>query len=114
MENFDNVQVGDKIIVHRMHWGNSVVTVTKVTKASFEAGGTLYYKKNGWAKGADAWSGPWATVATEEEIERITEENRRINLVAVIKCFDFNKLSTDELITVYNIVHKYNRKEKEE
>ena len=65
MENFDNVQVGDKIIVHRMHWGNSIVTVTKVNKASFEAGGTLYYKKNGWAKGADAWSGPWATVLSD-------------------------------------------------
>lgn len=46
MENFDDIKVGDKVVVCS-HWSRRIAEVTKVTPKRFMIGATQYEKKNG-------------------------------------------------------------------
>lgn len=54
MTNFDNIQVGDKVIIET-RYGRSIGTVDKVTKLYFFVGSRKYKKTNGYEPG-DSWT----------------------------------------------------------
>lgn len=51
MENFDDVKVGDKVVVCT-NWGKRICQVDKVTPKRFKIGGTYYEKKDGLEYGS--------------------------------------------------------------
>ena len=58
MTNFENVQVGDKVIIEN-RYGRSIGTVDKVTKLYFFVGSRKYKKINGSEPG-NSWTFSWA------------------------------------------------------
>ena len=58
MTNFEDIQVGDKVIIES-RYGRSIGTVDKVTKLYFFVGSRKYKKINGYEPG-DSWAYCWA------------------------------------------------------
>jgi len=52
--NFDNISVGDKVLVHTRRFAYPR-TVTRVTRTQFTAGGVNYRRSNGYEVGGDEW-----------------------------------------------------------
>ena len=107
---FEDIKVGDKVIVEP-HWGtNYVAVVKKVGKASFVAcRGTheiTFLKRSGREKGGDSWTPTYARLATEELIEKTEKECRKEKYIRTCQNFDFKSLSYETLEQIYNILTK--------
>lgn len=103
MKEIKDLQVGDSVLVTGMSY-KRIAKVDKVTKTQIVVGNARYRRNSGLQCGDDIWDRKSISVPTEEEISDIKEENLRNTLVYAISSFDFNRLSTDELKQVYNIV----------
>lgn len=103
MKEIKDLQVGDSVLVTGMSY-KRIAKVDKVTKTQIVVGSARYRRNSGLQCGDDIWDRKSISVPTEEEISDIKEENLRNTLVYAISSFDFNRLSTDELKQVYNIV----------
>ena len=58
MTNFDNIQVGDKVIIES-RYGRSIGTVDKITKLYFFVGSRKFKKTTGSEPG-NSWAYCWA------------------------------------------------------
>ena len=107
MENFENIKVGDKVIIH-YRWSNDYVEdVTKVTKTTFTAGGAVFRKDSGWERGGDKWTPKSAHVATEEKIEEIRKENLKRKYVSYLSTkVKYEDLPLEKLQEIYDIIKK--------
>ena len=101
-ENKDLV-AGDEVLVtgtfHRR-----IAKVDKVTKTQIVIDNARFRRDSGWQCGSDRWNVRRISVPTEKEISDIKEENLRKIIINTISSFNFERLSTDELKQVYNIV----------
>jgi hypothetical protein len=72
-DNFEDIKVGDKIILHNRN-GSAVVTVGRLTAKQLVTKNPEYkfWKKNGSYVGGTVWDHNHITRATDEEIEKIT------------------------------------------
>ena len=79
--NFENIKVGDTVIRYANH-RKDVKTVKRITKTCFDIGdGWLYNKKDGDARGnTSIWEIRYCINATEEELNEIREEKRKMSL----------------------------------
>ena len=103
MKELKDLVVGDDVLVV----GRScrrIAKIDKVTKTQIVVNNARFRRDSGWQYGGDSWNRKSISVPTEKEISDIKEENLRNTLVYAISSFDFNRLSTDELKQVYNIV----------
>lgn len=103
MKELKDLVVGDDVLVRGMHH-RRIAKVDKVTKTQIIVDNTRFRRISGWQYGGDSWNRKSISVPTEKEISDIKEENLRNTLVYAISSFDFERLSTDELKQVYNIV----------
>ena len=103
MKYLKDLVIGDDVLVKGMSY-KRIAKVDKVTKTQIVVGSARYRRNSGLQCGDDIWDRKSISVPTEEEISDIKEENLRNTLVYAISSFDFNRLSTDELKQVYNIV----------
>lgn len=109
MDNFENVKVGDKVIIHT-RYGADVATVSKVNKATFQVTRSdgyaygLFRKSSGSKQSNDIWSICYATYATPEDIQKVSQEKRRVELSYALKKVDYNKVPLATLERVYNIL----------
>ena len=103
MKELKDLVAGDEVLVtgisHRR-----IVKVDKVTKTQIVVGNTRFRRASGWQCGSDRWNVRKISVPTEKDISDVEEENLRKALIYVISSSDFERLSTDELKQVYNIV----------
>lgn len=103
MKELKDLVVGDDVIVkgviHRR-----IAKVDKVTKTQIVVDNARFRRDSGWQCGSDRWNVRRISVPTEKEISDIKEENLRKTLIYAISSFDFERLSTNELKQVYNIV----------
>ena len=103
MKEFKDLVVGDEVLVtgtlHRR-----IAKVDKVTKTQIIVNNARFRRDSGWQCGSDRWNVTRISVPTEKEISDIKEENVRKELLYAISSFDFERLSTNELKQVYNIV----------
>ena len=112
MEKFENIKVGDKVIVRdNCGYGDSIdkiATVTKVNKCSFncetKAGSKYTFKLNGIEKSDNVWHKSHCFEYTEDEANRIKEENLRRCLISNFEKFDFKQLSTDTLKKINQLI----------
>lgn len=103
MKELKDLVVGDEVLVIGMH-RRRIAKVDKVTKTQIVVNNARFRRDSGWQCGSDRWNVRRISVPTEKEISDVKEENLRKKLVYAISSFDFERLSTDELKQVYNIV----------
>ena len=111
MKELKDLVAGDEVIVtgtlHRR-----IAKVDKVTKTQIVIDNARFRRDSGWQCGSDRWNVRRISVPTEKEVSDFKEENFRKILINTISSFNFERLSTDELKQVYNIVKgKENEKE---
>ena len=111
MKELKDLVAGDEVLVtgtlHRR-----IAKVDKVTKTQIVIDNDRFRRDSGWQCGSDRWNVRRISVPTEKEISDVKEENIRKILINTISSFNFERLSTDELKQVYNIVKgKENEKE---
>ena len=75
-----------------------------MTKTQIIVNNARFKRDSGWQCGSDRWNVRQISVPTEKEISDVKEENLRKTLIYVISSSDFERLSTDKLKQVYNIV----------
>ena len=75
-----------------------------MTKTKIIIDNARFRRDSGWQCGSDRWNIRRISVPTEKEISDIKEENLRKILIHTISSFNFERLSTNELKQVYNIV----------
>lgn len=103
MKELKDLVAGDDVIVtgtfHRR-----IAKVDKVTKTQIIIDNARFRRDSGWQCGSDRWNVRRISVPTEKEISDIKEENLRKILIHTISSFNFERLSTNELKQVYNII----------
>ena len=105
--NLENIKVGDKVIIRgNTAFSTTIAEVTKVNKSTFVAGHYTFKKQSGSQYGGDTWSRVYASLATEEDIAKVTAEAERRRIVYTLRSFDFYKLSDEDLKKIYSIVKK--------
>lgn len=99
----NDVKVGDKLLV-TSRWTKRIVTVEKVLKANIIANGVKYRKSDGYEVPLDAWNIASARPVTDEDIESIKKENRRLKMASAIRQIDFDGLTNSQLEQILEIV----------
>lgn len=103
MKELKDLVEGDEVLVTGM-FHRHIAKVDKVTKTQIIVNNARFRRDSGWQCGSDRWNIRRISVPTEKEISDVTEEDLRKTLVYAIRSFDFERLSTDELKQVYNIL----------
>lgn len=103
MKELKDLKDGDDVLItgtfHRR-----IAKVDKVTKTQIIVNNARFRRDSGWQCGSDRWNVTRISVPTEKEISDIEEENLRKALIYVISSSDFERLSTDKLKQVCNII----------
>lgn len=115
-ESFENVGIDDKIIYTegRYYYRREVLaSVTKVTPKRFiDNYGNTFRKEDG--RNIGDWF--YCQYATDEDVRRVTEQNRRkllcSQILLIINRSAIEKFSTAELESIYEITHKYEDKQR--
>ena len=103
MKELKDLVAGDDVIVIGT-FRRRIANVDKVTKTQIIIDNARFRRDSGWQCGSDRWNIRRISVPTEKEISDIKEENLRKILIHTISSFNFERLSTNELKQVYNIV----------
>lgn len=103
MKELKDLVAGDDVIVIGT-FRRRIAKVDKVTKTQIIIDNARFRRDSGWQCGSDRWNIRRISVPTEKEISDIKEENLRKILIHTISSFNFERLSTNELKQVYNIV----------
>lgn len=103
MKELKDLVAGDDVIVIGT-FRRRIAKVDKVTKTKIIIDNARFRRDSGWQCGSDRWNIRRISVPTEKEISDIKEENLRKILIHTISSFNFERLSTNELKQVYNIV----------
>ena len=103
MKELKDLVVGDEVLVTGT-FNRRIAKVDKVTKTKIVIDNARFRRDSGWQCGVDSWYRKSISVPTEKEISDVKEENIRKILINTISSFNFERLSTDELKQVYNIV----------
>ena len=103
MKELKDLVVGDEVLVTGT-FNRRIAKVDKVTKTKIVIDNARFRRDSGCQCGRDSWNRKSISVPTEKEISDVKEENIRKILINTISSFNFERLSTDELKQVYNIV----------
>ena len=103
MKELKDLVVGDEVLVTGT-FNRRIAKVDKVTKTKIVIDNARFRRDSGCQCGVDSWYRKSISVPTEKEISDVKEENIRKILINTISSFNFERLSTDELKQVYNIV----------
>jgi len=107
-----DLEVGDRVIICHPHTEETIGLVTSTkqkTLIAVESKNQEYKfkKSNGFLFGSsNSWYQTTVKYATEEDIERINEQEYRLNLLHLIKSVDYNKLPTNELELFKDLIKK--------
>ena len=111
MKELKDLVAGDDVLITSRYY-RRIAKVDKVTKTQIIVNNARFRRDSGCQCGGDSWNRKSISVPTEKEISDVKEENIRKILINTISSFNFERLSTDELKQVYNIVKgKENEKE---
>ena len=103
MKEIKDLVAGDDVLITSRYY-RRIAKVDKVTKTQIIANNARFRRDSGWQCGSDNWDRKIISIPTEKEILDIKEENLRKSLIHTISSFDFERLPTNELKQVYNIV----------
>nr|DAQ12298.1 MAG TPA: hypothetical protein [Caudoviricetes sp.] len=103
MKELKDLVAGDDVLVTGMSY-KRIAKINKVTKTQIVVDNARFRRDSGWQCSSDRWNVRKISVPTENEISDVKEENLRKTLIYTISSSDFERLSTDKLKQVYNIV----------
>lgn len=103
MKELKDLVAGDDVLITSRYY-RRIAKVDKVTKTQIIANNARFRRDSGWQCGSDNWDRKIISIPTEKEILDIKEENLRKSLIHTISSFDFERLSTNDLKQLYNIV----------
>lgn len=106
MENLEDIKVGDKVILYRRFQKDLICKVERLTKNFVVVDGKKFRKRDGFNTGDHGFYPLTISRATEEEIAKIEEENKRDAIIAYIRNFHLSTLPTDVLEKVYELIKK--------
>ena len=101
MDNLEDIKVGDKVVLYR-RYDKKVCKIDRVTKTFVVVDGNKFRKKDG----SGGYYSAYIRRATEEMIAKVEEENKRNVLVNKIRHCPLDKLSTEVLGKVYELINK--------
>lgn len=103
MKELKDLIAGDDVLVVG-RYRRCIAKIDKVTKTQIVVNNARFRRDSGLQCGSDRWNVRKISVPTEKDISDVEEENLRKALIYVISSSDFERLSTDKLKQVYNIV----------
>lgn len=103
MKELKDLVVGDDVLVEGRSY-RRIAKIDKVTKTQIVVDNARFRRDSGWQCGSDRWNIRRISVPTEKDISDVKEKNLRKTLIYAISSSDFERLSTDKLKQVYNIV----------
>ena len=104
MENFDDIKVGEKLIMSRLWYDPQVGVVEKVTNATFTVKGVVFNKKDGHQRGAhDSYTYWYVSRATEERLAEIEKNAKIKRYAAYLQKVDYSKLPLETLEEIYRL-----------
>ena len=103
MKELKDLVVGDNVLITSRSY-RRIAKVDKVTKTQIVVDNVRFRRDSGCQCASGSWYRKIISVPTEKEISDVKEENLRKAIIYVISSSDFERLSTDKLKQVYNIV----------
>ena len=106
MDKFENIKIGNKVIVWNRHYDKQVASVIKVNKTSFICqcdGFTITFTFSGRERGGDAWSSWYCDVWTQEMEDKIIERDKKIKYIKYLKKLidtEINSYSVEEIESI--------------
>lgn len=102
MSEFENLKVGDNVIVSERYFGERVNNVTRITNHQIVVCDRHYWKKNGKEVGGSRY----LLIVTEERIKQIEDKMKKKKLCAFLKMTYWESLSLESLTTIVDCVKK--------
>lgn len=109
MDKLSDVKVGDKLLV-RTNYTERIEMVERVTETLVITERHRFKKNDGYESGSSAWGYMSAKPATEEEVKRVNEENRRNSLASKCNGIRFENLSLAQLEEILKIAENKQQK----
>ena len=107
MNEFENLKVGDLVVVRgNIIAGEELSKIERVTNSQIVISNRRYRKKDGRLVGEGNWHYGSIKPATEKDIERINERERKDELLAFIRKVAWCNLSLESLETICDVVKK--------
>lgn len=106
MSSLENVTVGDKLVVFYPYDVKRIETVERISSTLVITKNHRFIKKSGKAQGCDSWSYVFAKLATFEDVEKISREAKRKNILRRCENIKFNTLSDSQLEQILEIANK--------
>ena len=100
MSGFENLKVGDKVIVSERYWGERIRNVTRITNKQIVIGERRYWKESGKEAGGISS----LLIATEERIKEIEDIKRARELCSFLNITHWEDLSLESLTTIVDCV----------
>lgn len=105
MSELENLKVGDLVIVVGS-FASKLSKVMRVTKAQILVDNCHFRKKDGRLIGGGDWHYGRIKPATDEDIKRINERERKEELIAFIRRNAWGNLSLESLQVICDVVKK--------
>ena len=102
MENFDNVKVGDKVVVCS-NWGKRICEVDKVTPKRFKIGGRYFDKKDGLEYGS-GYNFDHCLHVTDELVNEIARTERFAKMRRTLRNVCVDKYNYEQTKKLYDFM----------
>lgn len=103
-ESFENVKVGDVVIVHVGPYKATVNKVRKVTATMIHVGNERYRKKDGNLVGAGPWDLRWITIPKEGEIEEMKRQEFIMDVVSEMKMRTARDVTYEQAVKIKEVL----------
>ena len=100
MSEFENLKVGDKVIVLGRIWGERLYNVTRITNKQIVVCNRHFWKESGKESGGDGY----LLIATEERIKQIEDRKKAKDLCSFLNATYWEYLSLESLTTIVDCV----------
>lgn len=103
-ESFENVKVGDVVILHAGPYKTKVNKVRKVTATMIHVGNERYRKKDGNLVGAGPWDLSWITIPKEGEIEELKAQEFIGYVVSEMKKLTARSITYEQAVKIKEVL----------
>ena len=102
MSEFENLKVGDKVIVSHTIWGKIIRNVARTTNKQIVIGDRRYWKESGKEAGGSSR----LFIATEDRMKEIEDIKMARELCSFLNMTHWENLSLESLTTIVDCVKK--------
>ena len=106
MKELKDLQVGDEVVIEGLGYLRRLAKIERMTKTLFVVKGFRFNRKTGRQHENLGWESKFISIPTNEQKERLLEAQRKSNIISYIEKFNFDSLSVEELLQVYNIIRR--------